>query len=239
MNLLLEKTVLVAGGAGGVGEGITRQLLLAGAKVVVPTRSQEKAKELRDRFSDNSNLITIVGNIGDQSDVERVRNTVVKKIGTIDSVVASIGIWSQGAQLTQLPLTLWQSAIENNLTSHFLLARTFLPLIVDRPGSTYTMINGGSALMPFPEAGHISIVASGQIMMKDVLFAEHRDKPVRINTLVLATPIVTRYRQHASANWLTADNVGLYATYLTSKLAEKVNGQTIIFESPFQLPKLV
>lgn len=35
MSLLSEKTVLVAGGAGGVGEGITRQLLLAGAKVVV------------------------------------------------------------------------------------------------------------------------------------------------------------------------------------------------------------
>ena len=238
MNLLSEKTVLVAGGAGGVGEGISRQLLLAGAKVVVPTRSQEKAKELRDRFSDNSNLITIVGNIGDQSDVERVRDAVVKNVDTIDSVVASVGLWSQGAQLTQLPLITWQDVIENNLTSHFLLARTFLPLIVDRPGSTYTMINGGSALMPFPEAGHISIVASAQIMMKDVLVAEHKDKPVRINTLLLATPIVTRFRQNASPNWLTADKVGTYVTYLASKLGNNVHGKTIIFESPFQLPEL-
>ena len=37
--------VLVAGGAGGVGEGIVRHLLRAGHFVVVPSRSQAKSKK--------------------------------------------------------------------------------------------------------------------------------------------------------------------------------------------------
>jgi len=42
MTKLTGKVALVAGGSGGVGEGIVRQLLTDGATVVVPSRSNEK-----------------------------------------------------------------------------------------------------------------------------------------------------------------------------------------------------
>jgi len=44
---LSGRRVLVPGGTGGVGEGIVRAYLDAGADVVVPTRSEARGAELR------------------------------------------------------------------------------------------------------------------------------------------------------------------------------------------------
>ncbi len=41
--------VLVPGATGGVGEGVVRQYLAAGAEVIVPTRSQSRAEEFTAR----------------------------------------------------------------------------------------------------------------------------------------------------------------------------------------------
>ena len=48
---LTGKTVLVVGGAGGVGEGITRSLLSAGATVIATARTQPKLDDLAERVA--------------------------------------------------------------------------------------------------------------------------------------------------------------------------------------------
>jgi 3-oxoacyl-[acyl-carrier protein] reductase len=238
METLSNKIFLVGGGAGEVGEGITRQLMRAGATVVIPTRYPEKIKAFQHTLPESGRLITVEGNVGDPKDAERVRDEVINKTRVLNAVVASLGGWFQGTNLTDLSLDLWTKALDNNLTPHFLFAKTFLPLIADSYDSTYTMINGGSALIPFPTGGHISIAASAQIMMKNVLTMENKDKPVRINTLVLATPIATRSRSGSEPNWLTADEVGSYVTYLASNRGRNVQGETIVFDSRSQLSQI-
>ena len=47
MGKLEGKTAFVAGGTGGVGEGIVRAFLDEGATVVVPSRKQENLDQLR------------------------------------------------------------------------------------------------------------------------------------------------------------------------------------------------
>jgi NAD(P)-dependent dehydrogenase (short-subunit alcohol dehydrogenase family) len=46
-TMLNQQNILVAGGAGEVGEGITQQLLAAGATVIVPSRSPDKLERLK------------------------------------------------------------------------------------------------------------------------------------------------------------------------------------------------
>lgn len=47
MAKLSGKIALIAGGTGGVGEGIVRAFLKEGATVVVPSRSSENLEQLR------------------------------------------------------------------------------------------------------------------------------------------------------------------------------------------------
>lgn len=237
MSKLAGKVAVIAGGAGEVGEGIVKAFLTDGATVVVPSRSQEKLNQLHRRLDTIAveRLVTLVADIGTVEGAEKLRDDVAGKVGAIDAVVASLGGWWQGEKLVDISLELWHRLIDNSLTAHFIFARTFLPVVVGRAGGSYTLINGGAGLNPVPTAGPISISAAGQLMLKDVLAAESKDSPVRINALVLGTPIITRSRPEGPDGWLTADEAGRYAAYLASDEAAKVSGETVVFSDRSQL----
>jgi NAD(P)-dependent dehydrogenase (short-subunit alcohol dehydrogenase family) len=223
--------ILVAGGAGEVGEGITRQLLAAGAIVIVPSRSQDKLDQLKAQLHHPANLRTKVADLSSLEGAERLRDELKTELGQLHHVVASLGGWWQGQPLTQISLELWHTLINNSLTAHFITAKTFIPLLQESKGS-YTLINGGGALHPVPTAGPISASAAGQLMLGNVLAAENASLGVRVNNLVLATPIKTRSRPDGQADWLSADDAGRYCVQLVQGTSA---GETIVFQSSAQL----
>lgn len=240
MTDLEGKTILIAGGAGEVGEGITKAFLEHGATVVVPSRSADKLDQLHHRLDEIAlkQLITLVADTGAIEGAEKLRDGIKQKVGDVDAVVASLGGWWQGKPLIDVPVELWQKLINSSLTAHFIFARTFLPVIANKAGSSYTFINGAGGLNPVPTAGPISVSAAAQLMLKDVLAAELKDKPVRINALVLGTPIITRSRPEGQPDWLTAEEAGEYAAYLASDAASNIHGETVIFQDRTELSQL-
>ncbi len=106
-----------------------------------------------------------------------------------------------------------------------------MPLLQISKGS-YTLINGGGALHPVPTAGPVSASAAAQLMLGSVLAAENKNFGVRVNNLVLATPIKTRSRPNGQPGWLTADDAGRYCLKL---IEADTAGETIIFENISQL----
>jgi NAD(P)-dependent dehydrogenase (short-subunit alcohol dehydrogenase family) len=162
---------------------------------------------------------------------EQLRAELMADLGRIDHVVASLGGWWQGQLLTDISLELWHTLMNNSLTAHFITAKTFIPLVQASKGS-YTLINGGGALHPVPTAGPVSVSASGQLMLGNVLAAENKGFGVRVNNLVLATPIRTRSRPDGQSDWLTADDAGRYCLQLIQGVTA---GETIIFESKSQI----
>ncbi len=102
--MLIKQNVLVAGGAGEVGEGITRQLIAAGATVVVPSRSLNKLEQLKTQVDHPDQLIVKVTDVSSLEAVERLRDELKIDLGHIDHVVASLGGWWQGQPLTDISL---------------------------------------------------------------------------------------------------------------------------------------
>ena len=229
MTDLSGKTILVAGGAGEVGEGITRQFLATGAKVVVPSRNGEKLAKLGEWVgASGDNLVTIVASISTIEGAAAIRDAA----GEIDHVVASLGGWWQGQPITEIDLELWNQLIDNSLTAHFITAKTFLPILKD--GASYTLINGGAALHAMPMVAPIAVSATAQIKLGQLMAVENQH--LRINSLILATPIITRSRPQGQEGWLTADDAGKYCVYLTSDANTKT-GETIVFQSIDELSK--
>jgi 3-oxoacyl-[acyl-carrier protein] reductase len=229
MDSLKGKIALVAGGAGEVGEGIVKVLLDRGAEVVVTSRAEDKLCALRERIGEPSDgaLATFVAEIGSIEGAESVRDKILERFGGLDVAVASLGRWWQGAPLTGVPIDTWNTILKNNLTSHFVVARTFLPVLAGREGSSYVFINGDACDVPVPNSGPISIVAAAQLMMKDVIAAELDEVGPRVNSLVIGTPVVTRSRKDPQSSWLTAEEIGGVVAYLASDAAAGVNGESI------------
>jgi 3-oxoacyl-[acyl-carrier protein] reductase len=230
------RTFVVAGGAGGVGEGVVRALLRAGARVVVPSREQARLDALSARVLEgrtDERLRLVRTDVSDVGEVERLRDELLAAHGAVHGVVSAIGGWWQGQKLTHVPLADWDRVLANNLRSPWLVARTFLPTLQATPGASYTILNGSAALAPVVEAGPSSIASAGLLMLGRALAAEARGTHVRVNTIVLG-PVKTRNtRGPGLPEWLTADEVGAQVAWLASDAGRMVSGATLdVLERP-------
>lgn len=230
MQRLSGKIAVVAGGTGTVGEGIVRAFLDEGATVAVPSRSQDAIDRLRACLTGAAveRLVTVLGNIGDPDDAARLRDEIVAGLGPIDAVVASLGgTWDERLRLVDVPMETWRAYQDSNLTPHFVAARTFLPMLAARPGTSYTLLGGLSAVMPIARYGVVSVNSAAQLMLARILIEEMKDTQVRINQ-VMCGYIHTRARAaYARPEWITADEVGRFCAYLASNEAAMVSGGII------------
>lgn len=218
-----------------MGEGLVRAFLAEGATVIVSSRSGKKVSALQASLTDYDTLIPKTADIGTANGAALLRDWIADEVGRLDTAVASRGGWWQGRPLTNVSLDTWHEVLDMGLTTHFNVAKTYIPVLASRPGASYTFINGPAGLNLVPGAGPLSVSSAGQFMLKDVMAVEN--DTVRINTLVLATPVRNRSRPDGEDNWLTADDAGAYAVYLASDPAKDMNGKTIVFESREQVPK--
>lgn len=231
MGKLDRKIALIAGGAGNVGEGIVRIFLQEGATVVVPARSAEKLEELRSLLGPlaTDRFVPLVGHIGQIEGAKSIRNEVLNRFGHLDVVVASLGgAIEKFLPITQVPMEMWQRFLENNLTSHFVAARTFLPILAQQKSSSYILMGGSAAEIPIPNFGPMVVTAAGQLMLTRVLVEEMKGSSVRINEILINGMVLTRANsQHAQPEWMTTDEIGAFTAYLASDEASMVTGSIL------------
>ena len=223
-----DKIAYIAGGAGNVGEGIVRELLNEGATVVTSSRSSDKLDRLRELLKDTptNKLTTIEGGLGDFEQAETLRDKIIDKFDRFDAVVASLGsTWKRSVPLTEVSMEEWQKFLFTNLTTHFVTARTFLPILSQTKGSTYTFLVGSAAEVILTNYSVVAIPAAGQLMMAKVVMKEMKDSGIRINEVMVNSLVNTRDSQdEAQSNWITADEIGNYVAWLASDEGKVVNG---------------
>lgn len=236
---LAGRRVVVLGAAGEVGEGLVHNLMSFGADVIAVSRSAERLAALQ-RVLDTirgdpapaGSVAMHLGDVGHEAGALQLRDDLLAKDGSFDAVVASLGGWRQGPTLTNTTLTSWSETLDQSLTAHFLAARSLLPVIADRVGASYTLINGGAALRAVPGAGAMCVSAAGQRMLAEALATEHRDRAVRVNALLLDAYVRTRSRPTMRGGTISADDVGTYAAYLVSTAAKDVDGEIVVLDHP-------
>jgi NAD(P)-dependent dehydrogenase (short-subunit alcohol dehydrogenase family) len=201
--------VVVAGGAGGVGEGIVRALLKHGARVLVSSRSEEKLRALQAYCQDvpTGELLPLVGDLGDEESARALQSKIYEQFRELDLAVASLGGWWQGKPLTSVDMATWERILRENLTAHFLAIKMLVPLLHPKTGS-YVHVNGFGAEQPFPMAGPVAMAAAAQKSMALTLAAELSPTGIRVYELILG-PIQTRRRQgKGEKDWYTPEEVG-------------------------------
>lgn len=126
--------------------------------------------------------------------------------------------------MTELPLEVWQQFLESNLTSHFLLARTFLPVLAQNKSGSYTLLGGTAAELPLPKVSPVGITAAGQLMMIKIIMQEMKGSGVRINEVIVQGMVKTRVMEaYSQPEWITPDDIGKFVAWLTSDEAYMVS----------------
>jgi NAD(P)-dependent dehydrogenase (short-subunit alcohol dehydrogenase family) len=218
---LTGATTLVVGGAGGVGEGVVRALLRAGAMVVVGGRDRGRLDEFTARLhaegADVSRLKAVVMD-GLSANLDATVQSMVAEHGRFDLVVVSVAAWGDQGRKPLLALsdTEWDALLAGNQTVVFRLYRALVPALT--PTGALVQLNGMSADIPFPGAGGVALTAAATKSLTRTLGAEVSGRGTRVYELVLGV-VRTRARQLAGIDderWIDATQVGEHIAALAS-----------------------
>ena len=226
MGSLEGARIVVAGGTGGVGEGIVRTLLREGARVIATSRSEEKLRDLEAYCGDidSGELITLAGDLGDEEPARALQHQIFERFRELDVAVASLGGWTHGKPLTSVDMPTWSRILRDSLTAHFLALRMLVPLLHPKTG-IYVHINSFGAEQPFPMAGPIAMAAAAQKSMMLTLAEELKPTGIRVFELILG-PVNTRARTREGMGrpeLYSSEEVGEFVTALVTS----DNGETI------------
>jgi NAD(P)-dependent dehydrogenase (short-subunit alcohol dehydrogenase family) len=212
-----KQIAVVAGGSGGIGEGIVVSLLEAGYRVYVPSRPGDHSDRLRGYVNDTPELRIIPADLCDESAVSAMLEKILSQDGRIDAVVVSVGADYYGHRLHRMPRQDFDRSIQDNLVTHFNMQRIFVDQLRKQNHGSYITLIGPEAESIRPDGGVMSIMASAQKMMARVLAQEAFDSDIRVHTLTAHTTIKTRSRGNdANYDWISARDLGEYVLGLLS-----------------------
>ena len=230
--------MVVAGAAGGVGEGIVRALLerVPDANVLAISRHPARLEHLQARLAglDLGRLIPIVADVSDAGGAhEALRLVHASAIEGIDVAIPSLGGWWDGKVLDVDEAT-YDRVMTEMFRAHFHFARAFVPALMQRERSLYLGIGGGAALFPVPNAGLVSIAGAAQLMLTRVLASETDGTGVTIRELVVNGPVSTRDFP-GEPDWITANEIGgvvadLVLTGATAWPKQRTRGPLLIMD---------
>lgn len=209
------KVAAVAGGSGGIGEGIVAALLAAGYRVYVPTRAGDRSNRLKDYLGDPEELRLIPADLCDEDHVLALRDEILSAEGKVDAAIVSVGADYYGYRMHRMPRGDWDRSIQDNLVTHFNTQRVFIEQMRKQNHGVYVSLIGPEAESIRPDAGVLSIMAAAQKMMARVIAHEAIDSAIRVYALTAHTTIRTRSRgSEVNDAWIDARDLGDYVAGL-------------------------
>lgn len=209
------RVAVVAGGSGGIGEGIVFALLTNDYTVYVPTREGDQSARLAEFVDHNPRLKLVPADLARFDQVESLRDRIVAAEGRIDAVIVSVGRYYYGYPMYRMPHEDWDQSIRDNLTTHFNLQRAFVSQMRSQNSGVYVSLTGPEADGIQPDEEVMSVMATAQRMMARVVAHEAFDTMVRVYAITARTGIVTRSRAgQINPDWISARDLGSYVVGL-------------------------
>jgi len=185
MNLA-SNTILITGGASGIGLALAERFLQAGSNVIICGRRAEKLEEVKQK---HPKLHTRVCDVGLETDRVALAEWAKNEFPEINVLVNNAGIQRRQA-LTQTdePWSLHQAEIAINLEAPIHLALLFLPQLQSQPLSYIINVTSGLAFSPLADAAVYS--ATKAALHSFTLSLRHQLAKTSVQVLEIIPPAV-------------------------------------------------
>jgi NAD(P)-dependent dehydrogenase (short-subunit alcohol dehydrogenase family) len=230
----MSRSILVTGGARGIGRAIVERAARDGFRVGVLDIDGEAAAITAAEIPDGMALTAATTD-------EAALDAALDDFGAPDVVVNNAGIVRFGS-LLEIDSADWRDVIDVNLTGVFLTGRV----------AARRMVNGGcivnlasiNGTVPGANSGAYAAAKAGLIMLTQQMAVEWGPLGIRANAVapgiidggmsaqVLADPEVRRVRSAAVpiGRLGTVDDIAAAVSFLASEEATYINGQTIVVD---------
>jgi NAD(P)-dependent dehydrogenase (short-subunit alcohol dehydrogenase family) len=235
-----DGTILVTGATAGLGRHVARELAAAGATVIAHGRDEAKVEKVRAEISEvsNSEVLTVVADLADLRQVERMAAEVFERTDRLDVLVnnAGIGFGAPGAG-RELSADGYELRFAVNYLAGYHLTRRLLPLLVaSAPARIVNVASIGQQPLDFAdlmlERGYTGVAAYRRSKLAQIMFTfdlaeELSDQGVTVNALHPATFMDTAMVRQAGGRPISTVEEGGRATLriVTSAQLDGVTGR--------------
>jgi dihydroanticapsin dehydrogenase len=242
------RVAVITGGGHGIGAAIGRLFAREGARVALVeidgTHGEETARKIRE---DGGDCRSYVADVSKADQVARAAGQILKDCPVIDILVNNAGIWRPG-RVIDLDEQTWDSVLDTNLKSVFLVSRQFLPGMIERKRGVVVNVASVAGLVGAPGASSYAASKGGIVNLSRSMALDFAPYNVRVNCLcpgmtdtAQGDSVVGHYKPdldptEAKRHWQplarvgTTEDVAKAALYLASDDSEFMTGSIHVLD---------
>ena len=193
-----DKSIIVTGGARGIGRSVVEAFVRAGANVVIGDLRFEDAKDTALKISETSRrrVVAVQTDVTKREDVEKLRDETLRMFERIDVLVNCAG-WDRLLPFLKTTPDLWQKVLTINFLGVVNTCHVILPHMVGRKQGSIVNISSDTGLIgSFGEAIYASSKAAIMAFSKTIA-REHARDNIRVNVVspgLCDTPLIDEMR---------------------------------------------
>lgn len=183
-NSLEGKTVMVTGGASGLGEALCRLLAASGASVMVSDLNGDKAAALARSLralGQRADATTL--DVADAEAAQAAVDAVIARWGRLDILINNAGT-DVTLPLSDISPQAWQRVIGTNLNGPFYLSRGAAAHMMAAGAGHIVNIASTAAVRAWPNASAYHASKWGLLGLSRALHAELRPHGVKVTTVI-------------------------------------------------------
>ncbi|MGU9992626.1 SDR family oxidoreductase [Bordetella avium] len=156
-----SRVALVTGAGTGIGRAVALEFLAQGYKVVLAGRRREPLEQTRiSAGADGARALVVPADVTQEAQVRALFDEAQREYGRLDVLFNNAGRGAPAVPIEDLPVEVWRSVVDTNLTGMFLCAQAAIRLMKAQSPRGGRIINNGSISSHTPRPNSIAYTAT-------------------------------------------------------------------------------
>jgi 2-dehydro-3-deoxy-D-gluconate 5-dehydrogenase len=179
---LRGRVAIVTGGAMGIGYGIARSFVTAGAQVLLADRDTEAGERAAASLGDSAAFVA--ADLGDPEAPKAVVQTCLERFGRLDTLVNNAGIYPM-VELAEVTSVLFDEVIGLNLRGPLLMTQSAAEAMDERAGGSVINIASMDGVRPtYPGLAVYGASKGGVLTLTRHLALALAPRSIRVNAII-------------------------------------------------------
>ena len=206
-----DKTVVITGGASGIGAALARMMVARGGRVAILDRKDALVRTASDAIGCMGLRCDVSVEAGVQACIREISET----LGEIDIFVSNAGVFEgQSGHVASAPDDIWLRNWSVHVMAHVYAARALLPGMIARGSGYFVNVTSAAGLLNQIGDAAYSATKHAAVSFAESLAISHGDDGIGVSVVCpqyVATPLIglgaSDTKEHADL--LTAEEVAL------------------------------